>query len=130
MAIANVHNFSGLNGFGTPLWRKTAIRAVQVWAFAAIVQISGINLSAAAEVTSDWASKRAEKTYQQLREQWQKKPTDTAVAVDFSHACFDWAEFAQSNPERRKLAEEGMEAARQALNKNPKLGGSLVLYGS
>jgi len=64
---------------------------------------------------------RAERTYRDARALRDAQPTNTAVAWQFARACFDQCEFSQNNADRARVANEGIQACRQALSNDPAL---------
>lgn len=58
-------------------------------------------------------------SYQMAKTNWVSAPTDTARAGRFAQATFELAEFATSDPQRAQLAEEGIKAATNAIDREP-----------
>jgi tetratricopeptide (TPR) repeat protein len=66
---------------------------------------------------------RAQTAYQQARKAAQQNAGDNAKAIELAHATFDLAEFAKSDTERAALAQEGITAARKAVESQPNVAG-------
>jgi tetratricopeptide (TPR) repeat protein len=64
---------------------------------------------------------RVQQIYSQALKQF-KASNDFETAWQMSRACFEWAEFATKDPERARLAQEGIDAARRAIQLRPKAG--------
>lgn len=64
-------------------------------------------------------ARRIEQLYSQALKQF-KSSNDYETAWKAAHACFEWAEFATKDPDRARLAQEGISAARRAIQLNPK----------
>jgi len=62
----------------------------------------------------------AQQAFQEARGQYKTDAGKPATACQFARACFDLAEFATNNSERADLAQQGMQASQQALDKEPK----------
>lgn len=77
--------------------------------------------SAPANVSEEGAppsgARAAQEAYQQAKKAFENDPKTKAVA--FARSTFDLAEFAQSDSERARQAEEGIAAARQAVKGDP-----------
>ena len=71
--------------------------------------------------TNAAAAARAEKVYQETHLSYAAHSTNVDAAWHFARAAFDWAEFAKSDKERAEIAEQGIAAARFAMQANPKL---------
>ena len=63
----------------------------------------------------------AERVYQVSREQFEADSMNAEAAWRFGKACFGWADFARDNAERASIAEQGMTACRQAIEKRSDL---------
>ena len=64
---------------------------------------------------------RAEKIFEEAHLEYAAHSTNVDAAWHFARAAFDWAEFARSDKERAEIAEQGIAAARFAMQANPKL---------
>lgn len=64
---------------------------------------------------------RAEQIYLQTRIRYERNPTDLQTAWQFGQACFELADIVSSNSRRAKLATEGMDACKLALERDPRL---------
>src|SRR5262245_24353206 len=71
---------------------------------------------------------RAERTYFEAKARWTKNLTNPEAAWSFGRACFDWAELA-SDSNRAEIAQQGIEACRQAIRLNPKLAAAHYYLG-
>lgn len=60
----------------------------------------------------------ARTNFQEARARYEKAPSETTAAWQFGRACFDLAEFATNKTERASLAEQGIAACRQAIERN------------
>jgi hypothetical protein len=61
---------------------------------------------------------RAEAIYRAAQAEYESSPTNSATALEFAHACFDWAEFAVKDSQRAHLADEGIAASHVVLAAN------------
>lgn len=57
--------------------------------------------------------------YQTAKTNWASAPTHTALAWQLARATFDLAEFSTNDTQRAQLAEEGIKAARSAIDREP-----------
>ncbi len=64
-------------------------------------------------------SSYARRQYAEAREKYRSAPENVELAWQFARACFDRAEFATNSTERALIAEEGLAACRQALERAP-----------
>jgi hypothetical protein len=64
-------------------------------------------------------ARRAEQEYQTNRVQFRSMPNKAEVAWQFGRACYDWADFSQTNKQREEIAKEGMAACRRAMELEP-----------
>jgi hypothetical protein len=64
---------------------------------------------------------RAEQVYLQARIRYEQDRTDTENSWQFGQACFELADVVASNARRARLANEGMDACKAVLERNPKL---------
>lgn len=76
---------------------------------------AGIGL-AAAELSP---AEQAEQEFAAARVRYDAEKTNAMTAVAFARAAFDWAEFAVNDRQREAIAEQGIEAARQAVRLKP-----------
>lgn len=95
-----------LKGMVGLLFALLCLSAVPVWA------------GEAGQVKENKA-RRIEQIYNQALKQY-KASNDYETAWKAAHACFEWAEFATKDPDRARLAQEGISAARRAVQLNPK----------
>ena len=91
---------------------------------AALVLLLGgslLGLPCAAGDDSDTSfAGRAEKNFHEARKRFQSNTNDSEAAWQFGRACFDWADFANSNDQRESIASEGVAACRQLIARDPK----------
>jgi tetratricopeptide (TPR) repeat protein len=67
------------------------------------------------------AALRAEQQYALARTRVRTQgTTNVQNAWQFAQACFEWAEFASNNTQRAAIAEDGIAAARTALQQDPR----------
>ncbi len=71
-------------------------------------------------VTASSFGARAEKKFQTTQSQFKADLKNPEMALRFGQACFDWAEFAEDNDQREKIALEGIAACRQVVARLPK----------
>jgi tetratricopeptide (TPR) repeat protein len=64
---------------------------------------------------------RAEQAYLQARIRYEQERTDLQSAWQFGQACFELADVVGSNSRRAKIANEGIDACKLALERDPKL---------
>jgi tetratricopeptide (TPR) repeat protein len=64
---------------------------------------------------------RAEQVYLQARIRYEQDRSDMENAWQFGQACFELADVVASNARRARLANEGMDACKAVLERNPKL---------
>lgn len=62
-----------------------------------------------------------QRNYDEARQRYQTNSASNDIALQFSRACYDRAEFSKDNHERASLAEEGIDAARAVINRAPGL---------
>lgn len=72
---------------------------------------------------------RAERTYWQAKARWTNNPREPEPAWQFGRACFDWAELASGDSKRAEIAEQGIDACRQAINLNARLAAAHYYLG-
>lgn len=65
-------------------------------------------------VDTNWAAK-ARQEFVQKQSEYKSKPEDPQAAWQFGRSCFDLAEFASNKTERATLAQQGIDACRNAL---------------
>ena len=65
------------------------------------------------------AAAMAARDYTEAQARWQQNRTNTDLAWKYGRACFDAGEFAGHDSYRAHLAEQGIEACREALRYNP-----------
>jgi tetratricopeptide (TPR) repeat protein len=63
------------------------------------------------EQAADW--------YEAARSEFQKNARDGTAAWKLAEACFEWAEYASNSSQRASLADEGIAAAKLAVNRLP-----------
>lgn len=71
---------------------------------------------------------RAEQSYLQKRIRYEQEPTDTHLAWQLGQASFELADVVSSNARRAKLASEGIEVCKTALERDPKLAAAQYYY--
>lgn len=64
---------------------------------------------------------RAQKTFLEAQAAFQAAPTNAVLAWQFARACRDWANDATNSAQRAERAQRGIEAARQAIARDPTL---------
>jgi hypothetical protein len=64
-------------------------------------------------------SKRAEKVYLSTQAKFLSAPTNAEAAWQFGRATFDWAEYATSDKQRAGIAQQGIAACRQLIERQP-----------
>lgn len=74
------------------------------------------NLSGAAT-----PGQRAEKNFLTARTELQNEKTSVEAAWKFGRACFDWAEFVKDSEQREEIANQGIEACRRLILRQPKI---------
>jgi tetratricopeptide (TPR) repeat protein len=77
---------------------------------------AGQNMTGLAQ-TNNLAA-RLNKTFSDAHQRFVAEPNDPEVAWKFSRACFDLADTAPNNTQRAAFANQGIDAARQALAQN------------
>src|SRR5690242_19648392 len=60
-------------------------------------------------------AKQAEAAYQAAITHFQKDTNNADAQIQFSRACFDWADYATNNTRRAVIAEEGIAVARKRI---------------
>ncbi len=68
--------------------------------------------------SADFA-KKAQKTYDDSKAQYQADAKNPDLAGKFARACFDWADYATSDDQRAKIAEEGIAVCQGLLKAVP-----------
>ena len=114
MAITNFGPFR-LPGFRTA---SPVQQSFMGWVGAMLLLISVAWADSAPEQT---ASAQAEHKFFEERARFNKNSNDPEVAWQFARACFDWADLASSNAQRAEIAVEGIDAARHAIERDPRL---------
>jgi hypothetical protein len=74
---------------------------------------------AAEAETARWAT-QAEEAFREARGRWQQSSTNVEAAWRLGRAAYDWAEYAQDNAQRERVAQEGIAACRQAIAQQPR----------
>jgi hypothetical protein len=64
-------------------------------------------------------AQQAEKKFLAARARFQKETTNPDAAWKFGSACFDWAEFAENNDQREAIANQGIDACRRGVVRQP-----------
>jgi tetratricopeptide (TPR) repeat protein len=83
-----------------------------------LVFLAGPLLSLAAGLPPADLAPRAERNFQSARAKHWADTNHVQSAWEFGRACFDWAEFARTDPRREAIAREGIAACRQALRRD------------
>src|SRR5947207_2239223 len=91
---------------------------VRIWA---IIWLLLGPLAHGAEPAMESAVARVEHAFYEAQALFNKNPANPESAWQFAVACFDWADLATSNSRRAPIAEQGIAACRQALQRDPKL---------
>ena len=107
------------------IWNFTLFRSLfrisdfgfRISASLALVVLTCAVASSAPAAISD-AEAAARQTYQSAQQQFRDSPSALDPAWQFARACFDLAEFATKSADRAKLAQQGIDASRQALARN------------
>lgn len=63
---------------------------------------------------------RAQKAFDDAKARYQANPTNAEAAWQFGRACYDWAEFAKTGPDREQIAEQGIAACSNLIQLDPK----------
>lgn len=71
----------------------------------------------------------AEQTFQRAQQLYESQPQDVQAAWEYARACFDLADFATNNAQRARVAELGIAAARQALERDSNSAAAHYYYG-
>jgi hypothetical protein len=72
---------------------------------------------------------RAEQACREARGRYQSQPTNAAAAWQFASACFDQCEFSRNDADRAGVANQGINACRQALARDPGLAAAHYYLG-
>ncbi len=72
----------------------------------------------AAATATEFAA-HVKQSFQEAQARYQKAPAQTEAAWQFARACWDMAELATNKTQRASLAEQGIAACRQALEREP-----------
>src|SRR5438309_1183026 len=65
-------------------------------------------------------AQRTQSEYRRAQSAYAAKTNDNALAWQFARACFDYADFATDNDRRASLANQGIDACRQLVARDPK----------
>jgi tetratricopeptide (TPR) repeat protein len=65
---------------------------------------------------SESIAARAERDYIEAQQRVRKEPTNVTALVQLSAAAFNWAELARKNSQRAEIANDGIDAAREAIH--------------
>ncbi len=70
--------------------------------------------------TDDQATfaRKAEAAYQTAQKRFQAEPGNPEAEWQFGRACYDWADFVNSNGERARIAQEGIDACRKLIERD------------
>jgi tetratricopeptide (TPR) repeat protein len=60
----------------------------------------------------------AQQAWQEARRQHRQNPADNQLAWEFARACFEWADHANEDSQRERIAEQGIHACRAALERD------------
>jgi tetratricopeptide (TPR) repeat protein len=90
------------------------------WKVAAILFIFIAGIAMAEDSQQKFAA-RAEESFHQAQKQFQSDENNPSNAVQFAHACYDFADFAKNDSQRAELANDGIDVCRKILTANPKL---------
>jgi tetratricopeptide (TPR) repeat protein len=80
--------------------------------------LTGYGLRAEVSQSAALAARR----FQEAQAEYRKLPRDEQAAWQFARASFDLAEFATNSAERSQVAEQGIEACKQLIERRPKSG--------
>lgn len=89
------------------------------WIIAAIFPWFTAGIMSAQDAQKVFAD-RIDSEFRRARAEFQSKTNDTAAAWQFARATFDRADFAANDKERAALAQQGIDACRQVLARDPK----------
>ena len=87
-------------------------------AWIVFVFLGGFTLLGSSE-SRETAEERARRLFTERRDRFERSPSDADTASKFGRACFDWAEFARRNEDRKEIAEQGISAGRRAVELGP-----------
>jgi len=62
---------------------------------------------------------RYRRLYQTEKRRWEQSNTNAEAGWEFARACFDWADLAATDGQRARIAQEGIVAARHAVELEP-----------
>jgi tetratricopeptide (TPR) repeat protein len=88
------------------------------WCIVCLIGLPGYGLRAGINQAASLASKR----FQEAQAEYKKLPRDEQAAWQFARATFDLAEFATNSTERSQVAEQGIAACKQLLEREPNSG--------
>jgi len=117
--------YSGAFGRAHTFWERDRAQtswlqhAYFPWAFSLAFAALGLLIQAEPVPASVTFAARAEQLFQTNRIRFQTEKTNATAAWQFGRACFDWAEFARSDEQRERIANEGIAACRQAVALQP-----------
>jgi tetratricopeptide (TPR) repeat protein len=77
----------------------------------------------------DNSAAQAQKAFQAAQARHKEQPESTEAAWHFGRVCFDLAEFATNRTERADLAQQGIAACEQALEREPDLAAAHYYLG-
>ena len=101
------------------VWKRRGgiIHCLQVACVALFLLGPGTVVGDSGEPLSESLSGRvaAERAYQASRERFESDSLNADAAWRFGKACFGWADFARDNAERERIALQGIDACRQAI---------------
>ena len=82
--------------------------------------LAAILLGQTSNAAHESPAAKAERAFFEAQARYNKNSSDAEAAWQFGVACFDWAEFANSNSSRAEIAQQGIAACRHAIQLAPK----------
>jgi len=93
------------------------------WKFIAIIFVLIEGIAMADNSQQKIFADRAETTFHQAQRQFQADESSLTNAIQFAHACYDFADFAASDSQRASLADMGIQVCNKILAADPKAAG-------
>lgn len=95
---------------------------VAKWTLFLGLWLAAAGFAAAEETNANVFAARAEAEYHQAQTQYQSNTNNSAAAMQFARACFDFADLATNETQRAALANQGIAACRHWLARKPDSG--------
>jgi tetratricopeptide (TPR) repeat protein len=86
-----------------------------------LIGLCGLAVFAEPDTPKSTPASRAAEVYRVTRRRYEAEPTNAEAAWQFARACFDQGEFAANDDERVDVSNQGIEACRKLILREPKI---------